>query len=82
MRGDARAPGALRRSGDAAHHDVRDQHIGLECTGSLHGLLAAVDGTRLKSRVVQDDGHCVCDDFFVIRNEHPLFGLSHRSTDP
>ena len=55
---------------DARRHHIGDQQIRLEALRLVKHLVAAIDGTRLKTRSVQNDRKCVGYHSFVIGNEH------------
>ena len=60
-------------AGHASHDDIADEHIGLKALERLNCLFTAENGTRFKSRLVENDCEGICNYLFVICYEYPGF---------
>ena len=57
-------------AGDAAHHDVCDEDVGLQLIRRFYSFFSAVNGFGFEPARVQDACQRVRDGPFVIRDEH------------
>ncbi len=63
-------------AGHSGHDDVGDEHVGSKGVERFDGLLAAIDGARLKASLIEDDSEGVGDDLLVVGDEDAGFGRS------
>ncbi len=71
-------------AGHPGHNDIRNQHVRPEGVHALHRSLAGVHCAGLKPCLIQDDRQSVCNDLFIICNQHPGFlcRCSHINKNP
>ena len=60
-------------TGHSSHDDIADEHVGLEAFERLDSFFSAKDGSRLKTRLVEDDCEGVGYDLLVVGDQNSWF---------